>query len=397
MNNNVISGALEKATAEKPPRILVLDGSRVVRATLAKRLAGHFEIVEEGDGESAWQRLMLDGRIAAVISGISPPRLVARDLLARLRRSAMQRLKIIPFILIVSDLENPAGASADDLQGVTGFITKSMSKEAMTAQLNRLLGGSATLQRPEAMSWETEMIAAAPSPAPLLDDSEFAALLAAFPLSVDESACLLVLGIDQLDELTARFGKDVPEILTERIAGLLAGKLHSHDRLGRCGRERLAIVSQGADVRQVARFATRVCASLASGQIAIQGQKLKLTVSIGIAGSPEDKVDSGGKLLALAQQRMEQAMLCGGNAVCTELRPDCPLHCHDAGLLKLLRALQPGEEAADSILPEQIGTLGIRVFPLLQKMDEELSLGLPLEEIRKRLQQRAQTEKSQAV
>ena len=95
MNNNVISGALEEATAEKPPRILVLDGSRVVRATLAKRLAGHFEIVEEGDGESAWQRLMLDGRIAAVISGISPPRLVARDLLARLRRSAAPQATLV--------------------------------------------------------------------------------------------------------------------------------------------------------------------------------------------------------------------------------------------------------------------------------------------------------------
>lgn len=117
----------KKAFQDKPGamvgsrrRILVIDGSRVVRATLAKRLGDRFEVIEEANGESAWQRLMLDANIAAVISGIHPPRLDARDLFARLRASAMRRLREIPFILVyrtsrIRRLLNPAtGVTSPD-------------------------------------------------------------------------------------------------------------------------------------------------------------------------------------------------------------------------------------------------------------------------------------------
>ena len=93
---------------EKVRRILVLDGSRVVRATLSKHLKEDFEVIEESSGESAWQTLMLDAGISAVISGIHPLKLDAHDLLARLRASSIRRLQNIPFILIVSELHATA-------------------------------------------------------------------------------------------------------------------------------------------------------------------------------------------------------------------------------------------------------------------------------------------------
>ena len=61
-------------------RILVLDSSRVVRATLNKHLKDDFDVIEESSGESAWQTLMLD-RVSAVISGVHPLKLDAHDLL----------------------------------------------------------------------------------------------------------------------------------------------------------------------------------------------------------------------------------------------------------------------------------------------------------------------------
>ena len=54
---------------KKLRRILVIDDSRVVRATLNKHLKGSFELREEADGESAWQTLMLDASLCAVICG----------------------------------------------------------------------------------------------------------------------------------------------------------------------------------------------------------------------------------------------------------------------------------------------------------------------------------------
>ncbi len=356
-------------------RILVVDGSRVVRATLAKHLGEDFELLHEGNGESAWQTLLLDGRIDAVVSGISPPKLEARELLGRIRASAVRRVRSVPFVLIVSDLENPAVADLPSWPGVAGCISKSIGKAALIAELSRLIAP-----------------AVAPADIPplaprLLGRKEFAGAIASLSFSAtdDSPTCLIVFGIDHLDELISRFGKAVPEMLTSRIAGLLSAKVDSHDRFGLAERKHLAIISHGVDLRHGFRFAKRVCKSLASGQITIQGQKVKLTASAGVASTSEDKVARGVELLALAQQRLAQAQVCGGNTVSVELRPDCPLHCQNKAIAPLLFALRGGAEAMPA---EQVVAAGLQVLPLLKALDRHLSLGLPLAEIGERIEQR---------
>ena len=378
-------------------RILVVDGSRVVRATLVKRLQDDFGIVEENNGESAWQRLMLDGDIVAVISGVHPPRLEASDLLARMRGSALRRLRETPVVLLVSDLDNPdVDTDAWRRQGIAGFMTKSMSKEAMAECLESMLSAPLQDTQPEAQDPARDGSPAAPAgeapaephesgaaaPGPLLDAAAFAAAVSALPHAVnsDESLCVLVFGIDRLDELIARFGADVADLLTGRIAKLLAAKIDPRDVLGRCGDDRVAIVSHGVDLRSGGHFGRRVCKSMAQGQIAIQGQKVRLTASVGVAATPDDRVASPAELLALADARLRQAMACGGNTVCTEVHPDCPLHDRDESVLALFRLL--GGEVLE---PEERNALGLAVLPLLRKVDAALALDLPLADVERRL------------
>jgi len=374
-------------------RILVIDGSRVVRATLAKRLGDRFDIIQEANGESAWQRLMLDGNIVAVISGIHPPRLDARDLLARLRASAMRRLREIPFILIVSDVENQAAPESGGWSDVTGFITKSMSTEAMTASLDQWVGcqdtGSCNGVEQERDNLPGSVSTSANER--LLGHPEFALRVSSLSLAgADQTSVgVLVFGIDRLDELIACFGQDVPEVLTSRLARLLVAKLGQHDQLGLYGKERLAILSHGVDLRQGVRFGKRVCKSLASGQITIRGQKVRLTVSVGVASTSDDKVASGQELLALADQRLQQALVCGGNTVSIEHRPECPMHCHDKGLTTLIEVLKGVD---DDLLSEQKRSLGLAVLPLLQRLESRLSLGLPLADIKHRLVRQARAD-----
>ncbi|MDR2787349.1 MAG: diguanylate cyclase [Candidatus Accumulibacter sp.] len=401
----------------KKPRILVVDGSRVVRTTLAKRLEGSFGIVEEDNGESAWQLLMLDNSIVAIVSSPNPPRLVARDLLGRMRASALRRLRETPLVLLVSD-DNPE-ASADEWQsqGIAGIMTKSMSKDAMVECLENLLflpsQASPPESRPgprdesrdesrderhqeetqdEARKEALEEVSREEAPetppadravwhAPLLDAEDFIAAVTSLPheMSSDESLCVLVFGIDRLSELIGRFGADVPDLLTGRIARLLAAKIDSRDVLGRCGEDcvDVAIVSHGVDLRSGVRFGKRVCKSMATGQIAVHGRKILLTPSVGVAATSDDHAASPEELLALAQERMKQAMRCGGNSVCTELHPDCPLSQRDKALLGLFGLL------GEVLEPEQKEALGMAVRPLLGKIDAKLSseaqglLGLP--------------------
>lgn len=411
---------------EKLRRILVVDGSRVVRATLGKHLQGEFEIVEETDGESAWQTLMLDANIAAVVSGLHTPKLEAHDLLARLRVSSMRRLRSIPFVLIVSELNSRAEREFDKTCGVAGFITKSMKKSDIINYLQDLLGGASghpgkVLEgesAPEAVEVFEAVDAVEPMllplELPLLPDSSqpthsslslmpevdggkllttesFAAVLTAIPCTgaADDAVCALVFGIDNHEQVIKTFGEEVAEVIAERFASLLIAKVGPADSIGRWREDQLAIVSHGVDLKQAVKFGHRVCKSLASGQISIRGKKIRLTASVGVASSSDDQVSNGRELLALAEKRLDQALVCGGNTVATEFKAACPLHCQKSLTATVLDALSAQEEKN---LSANIGSLGLKLLPLLQVMDKELSLGLPLARMAQLLEQRAEFE-----
>ena len=389
---------------ERLRRILVVDGSRVVRATLAKHLKDDFELLEESDGVSAWQTLMLDSNISAVVSGTHPPKLEAHDLLARLRSSSMRRLREIPFVLIVSDLTNDAERQYDRTCGVAGFITKTMAKSAIVELLNKLFSPAeltSTDILPDFEAPKDEAPPQLPSEAPLeplfkapklLANDAFTSLVSKVSFADPKvgKACALVFGIDNREALIQSFGQDVVEIIIARIASLLFAKVGPLDSIGRWHNDRLAIISNGVDIEQGLRFGHRVCKSLASGQVTIRGQKMKLTASVGLASNTDDHVADGSELIALAEKRLDQALICGGNTVANEHKPDCPLHCKNKTALRLIEALSA---QGDKSIAKSIGSIGLKVLPLLKIMDHELSLGLPLADIKHQLQQRAKAEK----
>lgn len=384
---------------EKLRRILVVDGSRVVRATLAKHFKDDFEVIEEGDGESAWQTLMLDANLSAVITGIHTPRMEGHDLLARLKASSIRRLREMPFVLIVSDTGNKMEREFDRTHGVDGFITKSMSKSEIVGYLNNLLDSALFTQSVILPEVPVEEVSSpvAPTLEPLfkvsglMDADKFQAVLSGISIAEAKGSkvCALVFGIDKRDELIRSFGADAAEIIETRIASLLLAKVGPMDAIGRCRSDRLAIIAHGSDLAQGMKFGNRMCKSLASGQITIHGEKVKLTASVGVASSSDDSVTNGDALFSLAEKRLEQALVCGGNTVVSAYRPDCPLHCHDKTTLKLIEALNAQGKKK---LAGSIGGLGLKILPLLQVMDQELALGLPLADIKQQLLQRAKSE-----
>ena len=380
-------------------RILVIDGSRVVRVTLAKHLKDDFDVVEEANGESAWQTLVLDATIAAVVSGIHPPKLDAHDLLARLRASSIRRLQEMPFTLLVSDVENQAGPASDRLRGVAAVITKTMKKAAIVACLNALFehADEAARAAPEEKKTLPPDVLPLPAPAPeaekLLDSEAFWSVISGLSLAdaPAEPVCVLVFGIDDREGLSASFGADVAAMIAARFASLLLSRLSPRDSIGRCRGERLAIISPGVDLKQGERFGKQVCRSLAAGQITVRGQKVKLTASVGIASTSDDVLSRGSELYFLADRRLDQALVCGGNTVAVEYKPKCPVHCRENDVDERLDVLS---EATGLMHAGRIGALGLKIMPLLQRIDQELALGLPLADIQEKLQQRAAGEQA---
>lgn len=398
------------------PRILIVDHSRVVRASLAKYLRGRFAVVEAADGESAWHALVLDSRIVGVVSGRQMQRLDGYGLLERLRGSRLHRLRDMPFLLIVSDDESEHGKTRAQALGVSGFITKLMGRAEILARLDCLLGGTefpvgetrvaarhddlidgAILRRvgqltDNPLGGAAELLPDLAIDERLLTAREIQARIsAALAHAKDRRAAVsvLVLGIDNYDELVAQFGRGMAKRIGVRFGRLLQGKIGPCDSIGQYGPDRYVIVSREANVARCHAFAGRICRSMATAQIAVRGRPARMAICAGAAGVPEEAGLSGEELLALAVSRMETARCsCGAGRTAKGTRKEAAAGREIPALRPFASLLADRPEALVPLL----GTVGLQMLPFLKMLEREFRFGLPLPEMETRLAERARRE-----
>jgi len=362
------------------PHILIVDDSRVVRMSLIQYLKGQYEVREESDGEAAWQSLVLDHSIRAVISDLQMPKLNGFELLERVRTSKLKRLQQLPFILVSGEETEEERAKAKAL-GVSDFVTKGAGCTEVLTRLNNLLALSAAQEH---LDVGREQLVQ--DPVSGLFTRKYLELQAAQAMShaarhgVDVS--VMVLGFDGFDSMSERLGAQVATEVGNRFAKMLGGKMRQEDSLGHFGAGQFAVVSPGTAPAFCATFAERVREAVEVARLAVHGQTVALTVSIGLASVPTDLVTSAGALLDLAGERMHAAMRAGGNR--TEsggVSPASrPISIHHA--LELLAANR------QSVLIPHLPSLAERLLPMMNLMNQELGLALPVAEIERFLSER---------
>lgn len=279
--------------------ILVVDSARGVRMALARHLRDRFRVCEAEDAESAWQCLLQDNAVVAVISGELPLAAGAESLLLRMRSHAQQRLRALPFLLIVPEDDVRLASPAPGRRGeISGFVCATMAAAGILGRLQALLAN--------------------PLPHRLLSGEALQRHMSSALAAAAENGsnvCALVFGIDKCETLAHEFGSQAAAQIGARLADLLHDKIGSADAIGHYADDCLAIVSCGTELEQCAHFARRVCASLAFGQIAIHGHQLQVTASAGVASAQADHPRNGEALLALAESRLRQAWQSGGHSV----------------------------------------------------------------------------------
>jgi len=365
------------------PRVLVVDDSRMVRVALVKHLKGQYEVREEGDGEAAWQALVLDQSLRAVISDLQMPKMDGYGLLENLRTSKLRRLQEMPFILVSGEETEEERERARKL-GVSDFVTKGAGSSEVLARLNNLLALSAARENIEA-----GREAMVQDPRSGLFSRKYLDLQAAQALShaarYGLEVSILVLGFDAFEQMNVTLGNEVSEQVVTRFGRMLAGKVRQEDSLGHYAAGQYAIIAPGTSPILCAAFAERVREAVEIARVSVQGRSIALTVSIGVASIPADAAaNTACGLLELAGHRMQEAMLAGGNRVVSgaaAMVPARPMTLPHA--LELLVA-----QREETVLPH-LGVLGVQVLPLLHLMNQELGLDLPLAEIERRLHDRA--------
>lgn len=373
-------------------RVLVVDHSRVVRSTLAKHLREHFEVREEADGESAWQTLVLDSSIIAVVSGAQLPRLSGYDLLARLRINKLRRLCDIPFLLVISGHETESDRQRAREHGVTDFIERGMRRQEILARIGRLVNWELAANFAPLPAATPPGSAAMPPGQPASPVLPAAAIVRALETGLTREAGaspmigVLAFNLDNRAELASRFGEETAAAVAAHVARVLQTKIGPGDSIGRGERGICLIASPGTSLASCTAFAQRVCRGLANSQVGIGGEFFTLQVSAGIASTPADAERSANELIALACRRLARAQDAGGNRVAAGDDGDPGTAFRPEYFTELLRYYCPHTASL------QLGAVGLHLMPLLKTLDQEFRFGLPLSEIERSFERRAREE-----
>lgn len=299
-------------------KILLVHQSRVVRATLARHLARDFQIVEALDGESAWQTLVLDHDVTCVIAGPDVSRLKGLDLLERLRRSKLKRLKQLPFYFVGSETRIAEVLPEAERLGLSGYILNGAEKAEILERLapqRATAGEDARGEVPPSVPIRSGRGGVGFRDAGLLSRALLETGIQRMLASPGDTGAILVFEADGYAGLETSFGKGVAARITERFARLVQGKLTGGDIIGHYRPGCFAIATRCHRLDQCAAFASRVARSAASARIVVQGRLVPLSFSAGAASRPEDGALSGESLLHLALCRLEEARAAGPGQV----------------------------------------------------------------------------------
>jgi len=408
-------------------KVLVVDASKVVRASLIKQLSDRFEVRDEPNDELAWQTMVLDSAIVAVVSGMTEVRDDGRGLLERLRESKLSRLKNVPYLLMVSSSFSEADRQAARQSGVTDFIVKDSSgpsiESIVSAQMDWREGSAegrlSTQAPPPDEAFEQfggqsdigmsnimgQVAGLEPSERDESDEDEFRddeTILAeemleeylanTLPEALAGSGVgVLAFCLDDYDDLIVRYGAELAFGSAQRFCFLLSRKIRPEDYIGQLADGRVVIVTRSTSATICAGFANRICKAMASAQISVEGQRINLTVSVGVAVVPDDGAGlSERALLQLAYERLGAAARAGGNRVvsASRLPGDGLAGCET--YVPQLKALLAKIDPAD--LQPCLGAIGVQLMPLLKELEKNFGFGMPIEEMNQRLRDRARSE-----
>jgi diguanylate cyclase (GGDEF)-like protein len=360
------------------PRILVVDDSRIVRATIIKRIRDRFDVREAGDGEDGWEALLVDPSIQLVITDHSMPRLDGYGLIERIRSAKVARIRELPVIMISGDEDEGARQRAKNL-GATDFITKGTGTAELLARLDTLveLGRSQDALEEARAGAAIDVVTGLPQRLFLLRQAEQSL---SFFHRHGGHVGILIVGLDRFDEIVAAEGEKLGDALLSRFAQVLTGAVRREDSLARWGASQFAIITPGIDPAQTHQFAERLRAAVAVASIQYQGRALRLTVTIGLSSSPEDGELDADRVLSVAERRMEVAKVAGGNCVAGAVA-----RTESGSLMSVEEALGCLAAGREAVVRPGVREFGMRLLPLLRLMGSELQLGDTIAEIERRL------------
>ena len=297
--------------------ILIIDDTSSVRQQILDTLQGTdlFSAYFEAGNGLEGLKIMLNEKIDIVLCDVEMPGMDGFKFLAM--ANAREDLQDIPVLLLTSHEAMETKVKGIE-QGASDYLTKPFSPEELLARVKVHLKIKALQDDLRANNQLLQKLAQTD---PLTELHNRRHMMDTLEAEFDRSSrigspfALLMVDLDHFKQVNDSYGHQIGDKVLQSIAWEIKGSLRQYDSAARFGGEEFALLLPETALKGANLVAERLRQSINDIEFAGPLSGLKMTVSIGIATIPSDKVRSVSDLIRLADDALYAAKHNGRNRV----------------------------------------------------------------------------------
>ncbi|WP_455366413.1 GGDEF domain-containing response regulator [Kaarinaea lacus] len=369
----------------RKPRLLIVDDSATIRATLSRAVGDEFDALEATNGEEALQLLESDQDIDLVVTDLAMPRLDGYGLIKRMRDHPTSRLINMPVIVVTGANDTEAREKAF-IAGANDFIAKTSDHVEFLARVRAHVKLAQTIQELEQSRRYLKEQADTDPLTRLANRRSFFASASTSLAQMqrqNEHFSIIILDIDHFKRINDTYGHQAGDGVLQQLAMVLATAIREGDSLARIGGEEFVVASPYTNRLAAIVLSERLRKAVEDSEFVFEGNRIPVTISLGIASktSGDDDVD---KLLAVADSRLYLAKQKGRNRICASDKPGKAERLVDSDLVcpKLDEAITMIKHGNTFRLQPHLRELGEQLLPILELINQDADPSLDMEVVK---------------
>jgi diguanylate cyclase (GGDEF)-like protein len=193
----------------------------------------------------------------------------------------------------------------------------------------------------------------------------------------------MVIEVDHYDRLCESYGHSVGQLVHRKLSKLLSAKVRKEDTIAHLAEGQFAVISPSADLDACGAFALRLRRAIETIVMTYKEHRIRVSLTVGLASAHGDASVSLEHLLQTAAQRVADGRKLGGNRVVSE---SGEVTAETVGRFSRLavsvdHALTQIRTGSGDEARKRLRELTNTLMPLLEMMESEFRVGIPLAEL----------------
>ena len=303
--------------SSRKPKLLIVDDSATIRATLSRAVGDEFDSLEATNGEEALQLLIDDLEIDLVVTDLAMPLMDGYDLIKQMRAHESSRLINMP-VIVVTGANDTAAREKAFIAGANDFIAKTSDHVEFLARVRAHVKLAQTIQELEQSRRYLKEQADTDPLTKLANRRSFFASASTNLAQMqrqNEHFSIIILDIDHFKRINDTYGHQAGDVVLQQLATVLSTAIREGDSLARIGGEEFVVASPYTNRLAAIVLSERLRKAVEDSEFIYESNRIPVTISLGVASMNKggDDVD---KLLAVADARLYLAKQKGRNRIC---------------------------------------------------------------------------------